>query len=144
MTIGTPKSGLFMNKKKFPALLGYKPLPKILSEEYDIVILDEVNYAINLGLIDVKEIVKFINFALRKKNIKSEIYNFSSSHPIKFIYLINLIKKIFKSKSKIINKNSNKKSFIISNKKILNNFKYKPSTTKKIIVRCCKALSKKR
>ena len=34
---------------------------KILSEEYDIVILDEVNYAVNLGLIDVKDIVKLIN-----------------------------------------------------------------------------------
>ena len=33
---------------------------KIFSEEYDVVILDEVNYAINLGLIDVKEIIKII------------------------------------------------------------------------------------
>jgi len=33
---------------------------KILSKEYDIVILDEVNYAVNLGLIDVKEIIKLI------------------------------------------------------------------------------------
>ena len=79
-----------------------------------------------------------------KKNTKSEIYNFSASGPIKFIYLINLIKKIFKSKSKIINKNTNRKSFIISNEKILNNFKYETSSTKKIIVRCCKALAKKR
>jgi len=33
---------------------------KIFSEKYDIVILDEVNYAINLGLIDVQEIIKII------------------------------------------------------------------------------------
>tara|TARA_A100001037_G_scaffold42125_1_gene33112 strand:- start:334 stop:870 length:537 start_codon:yes stop_codon:yes gene_type:complete len=33
---------------------------KIFSEEYDVVILDEVNYAINLGLLDVKEIIKLI------------------------------------------------------------------------------------
>ena len=33
---------------------------KINSEKYDVVILDEVNYAINLGLINVKEIVKII------------------------------------------------------------------------------------
>ena len=33
---------------------------KIFSEKYDIVILDEVNYAINLGLIDVHEIIKII------------------------------------------------------------------------------------
>ena len=33
---------------------------KIFSEKYDIVILDEVNYAINFGLIDVHEIIKII------------------------------------------------------------------------------------
>ena len=34
---------------------------KILSESYDIIILDEINYAINLGLIDVKEVLDLIN-----------------------------------------------------------------------------------
>ena len=33
---------------------------KIFSEKYDVVILDEVNYAINLGLLDVKEIIELI------------------------------------------------------------------------------------
>ena len=33
---------------------------KIFSEKFDVVILDEVNYAINLGLLDVKEIIKLI------------------------------------------------------------------------------------
>ena len=33
---------------------------KIFSEKYDVVILDEVNYAINLGLLDVKEIMELI------------------------------------------------------------------------------------
>ena len=33
---------------------------KIFSGKYDVVILDEVNYAINLGLLDVKEIIKLI------------------------------------------------------------------------------------
>jgi cob(I)alamin adenosyltransferase len=33
---------------------------KIFSEKYDVVILDEVNYAINLGLIDIEEIKKII------------------------------------------------------------------------------------
>ena len=33
---------------------------KIFSEKYDVIILDEVNYAINLGLLDVKEIIKLI------------------------------------------------------------------------------------
>lgn len=125
-------------EKNYPLII--KITKKILNNED--VIASNLNKKFN-NTLDVKEIVKFINFALRKKNIKSEIYNFSASNPVKFIYLINLIKKIFKSKSKIINKSSNKKSFVISNKKILNNFKYKTSTTKKIIIRCCKALSKK-
>jgi cob(I)alamin adenosyltransferase len=33
---------------------------KIFSENYNVIILDEVNYAINLGLIDVEEIIKLI------------------------------------------------------------------------------------
>tara|TARA_Y100000590_G_scaffold174033_1_gene198967 strand:- start:3909 stop:4442 length:534 start_codon:yes stop_codon:yes gene_type:complete len=33
---------------------------KIFSEKYNVVILDEVNYAINLGLISVDEIIKLI------------------------------------------------------------------------------------
>jgi len=33
---------------------------KIFSEKYNVVILDEVNYAINLGLIDAQEIIKII------------------------------------------------------------------------------------
>ena len=33
---------------------------KIFSEKYNVVILDEVNYAINLGLIDVQDIIKLI------------------------------------------------------------------------------------
>ena len=33
---------------------------KIFSEKYNVVILDEVNYAINLGLINVQEIIKII------------------------------------------------------------------------------------
>jgi len=53
---------------------------KILSKEYDVVILDEVNYAINLGLIDVKEIIKLINekpasldLVLTGNHVKEEI-----------------------------------------------------------------------
>ena len=89
------------------------------------------------NIIDVNEIIRFINFILRKKKVRSGIYNFSASSPIKFIHVTRLIKKIFRSKSKIINKKSSKKSFIISNKKILNNLNFKTSTTKKIISRCC-------
>lgn len=33
---------------------------KIQSENYDIVILDEINYAVNLGLIDIKDVTNLI------------------------------------------------------------------------------------
>tara|TARA_Y100000996_G_scaffold217221_1_gene170636 strand:+ start:50 stop:586 length:537 start_codon:yes stop_codon:yes gene_type:complete len=42
---------------------------KIFSEKYDVVILDEVNYAINLGLLDVKEIMKLIKEKPKKLDL---------------------------------------------------------------------------
>jgi cob(I)alamin adenosyltransferase len=39
---------------------------KILSEKYDVVILDEVNYAVNLGLIDVKDVLELIKVRPQK------------------------------------------------------------------------------
>ena len=106
------------------------------------IINNETVYAYNLNsdfnnIIDTHEIVKLIDIILKKKKIETSIYNFSASKPIKVIDLINLIKKIFKSKSKIIQKKINKTSFIISNKKITDDFNIKISTTKNIITRCC-------
>jgi len=53
---------------------------KIFSEKYDVIILDEVNYAINLGLIDVGEIIKIIkekpsdlDLVLTGRDVKNEI-----------------------------------------------------------------------
>tara|TARA_B100001996_G_scaffold179644_1_gene137183 strand:+ start:28 stop:561 length:534 start_codon:yes stop_codon:yes gene_type:complete len=53
---------------------------KIFSGKYDVVILDEVNYAINLDLIDVQEIIKIIkekpselDLVLTGRNVKDEI-----------------------------------------------------------------------
>ena len=53
---------------------------KIFSEKYDVIILDEVNYAINLGLIEVQEIIKIIkekpselDLVLTGRNVKDEI-----------------------------------------------------------------------
>ena len=53
---------------------------KIFSEKYNLVILDEVNYAINLGLIDLKEIIELIkekpvslNLVLTGNHVKDEI-----------------------------------------------------------------------
>ena len=53
---------------------------KIFSEKYDVIILDEVNYAINLGLIDIGEIIKIIkekpsdlDLVLTGRDVKEEI-----------------------------------------------------------------------
>ena len=53
---------------------------KIFSEKYDVIILDEVNYAITLGLIDVEEIIKIIkekpsdlDLVLTGRDVKEEI-----------------------------------------------------------------------
>ena len=53
---------------------------RIFSEKYNVVILDEVNYAINLGLIDVQEIIKLIkekpsnlDLVLTGRDVKEEI-----------------------------------------------------------------------
>ena len=53
---------------------------KIFSEKYDVIILDEVNYAVNLGLIDVQEIIKIIkekpsdlDLVLTGRDVKEEI-----------------------------------------------------------------------
>ena len=88
------------------------------------------------------EIVKFIKLIFNKK-IKSDVYNFSASRPIKFIKVLKIIIKIFKSRSNIIKKKTNKKSFLISNKKIKNNFNFKISNTEEIITRCCHNIASK-
>ena len=42
---------------------------KIQSKKYDIIILDEVNYAINLGLIDVNDVINLIKIKPPKLNL---------------------------------------------------------------------------
>ena len=49
-----------------------------------------------------------------------------------------------KTQYKQIKNNLNKNSFIISNKKIQNDFNVKISTTKKIITRCCQNILAKK
>ena len=95
------------------------------------------------NILDVKEITKFVEIFLKKKIIKSKCYNFSASNPIKFIEVINLIKKIFKSKSKIINKDLKKKFFTISNNRISKDFNFSVTSTNKIISRCCRSILNK-
>jgi nucleoside-diphosphate-sugar epimerase len=128
--------GIFSSDISRDAPIIIKMLKKIMNNENV--------YAYNLNekfnnILDVREIVKFIKIFLRKK-IHSKAYNFSASNPIKFIHVIESIIKIFKSESKIIQKKLDKTSFVISNKKIQNDFSFKISTTKKIINRCCKKI----
>jgi len=95
------------------------------------------------NIIDPYEIVKFINKILNRE-IQSNVYNFSASKPIAFINLLHLIKKIFQSKSKIIEKKRDKISFIISNKKIKNHFKTNLATTSEIVKRGCVTILKRK
>ena len=66
------------------------------------------------NIADPKELSRFINFIINKKFVKSEAYNFSASKPLKFIQVINLIKRILNSKSKIFIVKKKKSSFTIS------------------------------
>ncbi len=92
------------------------------------------------NVLDSSEIVRIIKIILNKKKIKSDYYNFAASKPLKFINMIKLMKKIFNSKSKIINHKKAKKSFTISNRKISRKFNFKVATTAKIITRCCEEI----
>ena len=95
------------------------------------------------NVLDADEIVKFIEVVLKMRKNESGIYNFAASRAIKFIKVLKLIKKIFKSKSQIIKCDTHKTSFTISNKKLSKNFNYKIASTEKIIKRCCKNILKK-
>ena len=128
----------FNLKKNHPLVI--KILKSIMNDEN--VHTYNLNKKFN-NIVDVREVIKLIMIVLKKKRINSEIYNFSASYPIKFVYVINLIKKIFRSKSKIIKIKQKKSSFVISNKKISEEFNLKISSTKKIITRCCKRILNK-
>jgi|TARA_B110000444_G_scaffold183625_1_gene172587 nucleoside-diphosphate-sugar epimerase len=89
------------------------------------------------NIIDIDELLRFINF-IKYKKLNSQIFNFSASNPIYFIDLINIIRNKFKSKSIILKNRTKKKSFVISNKKLHKILKFKTSSTKKIINRFLK------
>jgi len=42
---------------------------KILSEKYDLVILDEINYAVNLGLINIESVMELIKIKPKKLDL---------------------------------------------------------------------------
>ena len=86
------------------------------------------------NIMDSYEIYKFINF-LRKKSFKSGSINFAATKPIRLKNIIQYIKARLNSKSKILYNKKKSKYFTISSKKVLNNYNYKSSSTKKIIQR---------
>jgi len=42
---------------------------KIMSEKYDLIILDEINYAVNLGLINIESVVELIKIKPKKLDL---------------------------------------------------------------------------
>tara|TARA_B100000941_G_scaffold290878_1_gene275516 strand:- start:4914 stop:5804 length:891 start_codon:yes stop_codon:yes gene_type:complete len=92
------------------------------------------------NIADPQELARFIKFIIYKKFAKSEVYNFSASKPLKFIQVINLIKRILKSKSKIFVVKKKERSFTISNKKLQKDFNFKITSTENIIKRNCKKI----
>jgi nucleoside-diphosphate-sugar epimerase len=86
------------------------------------------------NIMDSYEIYKFINF-LRKKSFKSGSINFAATAPIRLKNIILYIKARLNSKSKILYNKKKSKYFTISSKKVLNDYNYKSSSTKKIIQR---------
>ena len=87
------------------------------------------------NVIDTQEIVKLILKIINKKKMIKETFNLSASEPVKLKKIIHFIKSKYKSKSKINNIKNEKKSFVISIKKIKTILKFCPASTKKIILR---------
>ena len=96
------------------------------------------------NILDTYELFKILSFLIKKKIYKNDVYNLSSSYPLSFISIIKIIEKkldinaIIHQEFKI-----KKKSFLISHKKINNDYKISISSKKKIITRFCENLKKK-
>ena len=99
----------------------------------NVIVYNANNYFNNV--IDTKEIARLILKLIIKKKIIRDTFHLSASRPLKLIKIIKMIKSKYKSKSKIQNSNSIKKSFTISTNKIEKMLSYKPSSTKNIILR---------
>ena len=87
------------------------------------------------NIIDTLEIYKIIIIFLKKDRVESGKYNLATRNPIKFSSVIQILKKIFSSKSKIKYIKNKKKPFLINIKKIEKNFNIRISTTYKVLKR---------
>ena len=87
------------------------------------------------NIIDTYEIYKFINLIKEKKYFKNGNINFSSTKPLVLKDIIFFLQKKLNSKSKLFFKKQKKTHFIISSNKVLENYNFKISSTKKVISR---------
>jgi nucleoside-diphosphate-sugar epimerase len=88
------------------------------------------------NVIDTDEIVKFINFLIKKDITIRDTFNFVSLKPIILKDILNIAKKKLNSKSKFIEiKDYRKSSFYISTKKLEQDLQYKTQSTKNIVVK---------
>ena len=88
------------------------------------------------NVIDTDEIVKFIDFLIKKDITIRDTFNFVSLKPIILKDIFNIAKKKLNSKSKFIEiKDYEKSSFYISTKKLEQDLQYKTQSTKNIVVK---------
>jgi cob(I)alamin adenosyltransferase len=69
---------------------GLEKLKKVISEKFDVVILDEINIALKLGLLETSEVLKFI----RKTPKKIELILTGRSAPSEILKAADLISEI--------------------------------------------------
>ena len=89
------------------------------------------------NLIDVNEIVKLILHLIYKKKFSKGTYNFAATQPTKLIEIINFLKKLFNSNSKIVSRTSGD-SFIIGVEKLIKELNFLPNNTMVILKRYLK------
>ena len=99
-----------------------------LRNDFDIKIYNKNSYFNNI--IDCENILYFIKH-LSKLSFRDQfdVVNLASREPIKLIEVIEFMRSSLNSKSKIINVDLNKNSFIISTSKLQNIYKFNQSTT---------------
>ena len=94
------------------------------------------------NVIDTIEIYRFINFIMKKKNMKNGSLNFSASNPIKIKSMIYNLKEKLHSKSKIILKKRKLNHYIILLNKCIYKYGFNVSSTSDIINRKVKIVKK--
>ena len=87
------------------------------------------------NIVDLLEIQRFISWISDREFSGFDSINLAANEPITIRKVADLIVSLTGSKSKIIEQNTNKKSFSIATEKINQIFGFIPTSTKKIICR---------